>query len=135
MILIDTGYWLALELERDQNHDRALRHWREALFGFPRVVITSYIFDEVVTFLNSRGHHAKAVQVGNRWLQSPSVQMIQIDEALFSKGWAYFQRHADKNYSLTDCLSFVVMREFDIPFAFTFDHHFRQAGFVTEPSV
>jgi uncharacterized protein len=132
-ILIDTGYWLALELRNDQNHFRAMQHWQQFLTTFPHVVITSYIFDEVVTFLNSRGYHAKAIQVGNRWLNSPSVQLIHIDETLFRKGWLYFQQYDDKDYSLTDCLSFVVMQDLEIHKAFTFDHHFAQAGFVIEP--
>lgn len=91
-VLIDTGYWLALELKNDQNHYKALKHWQNILSQMPFIVMTSYIFDEAVTFLNSRGYHEKAVKIGNRWLNSPSVRIIHIDDVLFSKGWAYFQR-------------------------------------------
>jgi predicted nucleic acid-binding protein len=120
-------------MKNDQNHYKALKHWQNILPQLPCVVITSYIFDEVVTFLNSRGYHEKAVRIGNRWLNSPSVKIIHIDDALFSKGWTYFQRHNDKRYSLTDCLSFVVMQESEISMVFTLDHHFTQAGFIREP--
>src|SRR5207248_897756 len=82
------------------------------------LVTTSYVFDEVVTFFNSRGQHAKALQVGNNLLQSPSVQFIHVDTALFYEGWAYFQRHQDKDYSLTDCISFLVMQKLGIRRAF-----------------
>jgi predicted nucleic acid-binding protein len=44
-----------------------------------------------------------------------------------------FERHHDKQYSLTDCLSFVVMRQLNIDVAYTFDHHFTQAGFTPAP--
>ena len=83
-----------------------------------------------MTFFNSRGQHAKAVQVGNNLLQSPSVQFTHVETALFYEGWAYFQRHQDKDYSLTDCLSFLVMQKLDIQRAFAFDQHFVQAGFT-----
>lgn len=94
---------------------------------------STYVFDEVVTFFNSRRLHSKAVEVGNRLLQSPSVAVVHVDEALFGEGWRYFQHHQDKAYSLTDCISFVIMEERGIREALTFDQHFVQAGFVALP--
>jgi predicted nucleic acid-binding protein len=129
----DTGYLLALEIATDQHHQAAARHWQGIVVALPRLVTTSYIFDEVVTFFNCRGQHAKALQVGNNLLQSPSVQFIHVDTALFYEGWAYFQRHQDKDYSLTDCISFLVMQKLGIQRAFAFDRHFVQAGFTKEP--
>jgi predicted nucleic acid-binding protein len=132
-VFLDTGYVLALELSNDQNHRAASKHWRSLRKRLPRLVTTAYVFDEVVTYFNSRGHHAKAVEVGNRLLTSPSVQFVQVDEGLFKEGWDYFQRHQDKDYSLTDCISFVVMKRFKIETAFAFDQHFVQAGFKRVP--
>jgi hypothetical protein len=66
-------------------------------------------------------------------LNSPSVQLIRVDEALFQEGWAYFQRHQDKRYSLTDCISFVTMQQLGISMAPAFDKHFVQAGFQAVP--
>lgn len=132
-IFVDTGYLLALELSNDINHQAALSHWQNAVKALPPLVTTSYVFDEVMTFFNSRGFHSKAVQVGNNLLHSPSVRLIHIDEALFYEGWAYFQKHQDKEYSLTDCISFVVMQQQGIHTAYAFDKHFSQAGFVKEP--
>jgi uncharacterized protein len=132
-VFLDTGYLLALELSNDQNHQAARRHWQGAINSLPPLVTTSYVFSEVVTFFNSRSHHMKAVQIGNNLLRSPSVQLIHIDEQLFHLGWAYFQQHQDKMYSLTDCISFVVMQKLGIRTAFTFDKHFVQAGFQKVP--
>lgn len=73
------------------------------------------------------------MQVGNNLLQSPSVQFIHVDTALFYAGWTYFQRHQDKRYSLTDCISFIIMQQLGIQRAFAFDQHFVQAGFIKEP--
>jgi predicted nucleic acid-binding protein len=133
-VFLDTGYVLALELSNDQNHRAASKHWRSLSKKRPLLVITAYVFDEVVTYFNSRGYHAKAVEVGNRLLTSPSVQFVQVDEELFRAGWDYFQQHQDKDYSLTDCISFVVMEKLKIETAFAFDRHFVQAGFRTQIS-
>ena len=66
-------------------------------------------------------------------MQSPSIEFIHVDEALFYEGWQYLQKHADKAYSLTDCISFVVMKQRRIKTALTFDRHFVQAGFEKLP--
>lgn len=130
---IDTSYLLALELANDQNHLAAKQHWQSLIGSLPRLVTTSYIFDEVVTFFNNRGYHAKAIQIGNSLLYSPSLQFIHVDTALFQAGWTYFQQHQDKQYSFIDCISFVVMQNLGISTALTFDKHFAQAGFQKAP--
>jgi len=132
-IFLDTSYLIALELQSDQYHQKAQEHWRKARVNLPFMITTSYIFDEVVTFFNSRGHHKKAVQIGSMLLSSPSVRFIHVDETLFAAGWTYLQRHHDKDYSLTDCISFTVMNTHTITTAFTFDNHFVQAGYTQEP--
>lgn len=133
-VFVDTSYLLALELANDQHHNVALKHWKQVIKKASlQLVTTSYVFDEVVTFFNCRGHHSKAIEIGNRLLRSPSVNMIHIDETLFHEGWLYFQQYQDKDYSLTDCISFVVMHRHAIHTAYTFDHHFEQAKFNSEP--
>ena len=87
------GYLLALELANDQYHQEALTHWQQAKESLPLLVTTSYVVNEVVTYFNSRGHHTKAVEIGNMLLHSPSVRLIHVDEALFYEGWAYFQQY------------------------------------------
>ena len=132
-IFIDTGFIIALESVTDQNHKRALRQWNELLKDLPEMVATTYVIDEIVTFFNSRNRHAKAVEIGSRLMNSRSVQVIHVDKELFDKGWQYFQQHADKTYSMTDCISFVVMKEREIDSALSFDKHFTQAGFKVLP--
>jgi uncharacterized protein len=131
--VLDTGYLLALEIANDQHHQAAVQHWQRIVTALPPLVTTSYVFHEVVTFFNSRGHHAKAVQVGNNLLHSPSVRLIHVDEGLFYEGWTYLQRHQDTDDSFTDCISFVVMQRLGISTAFAFDQHFVQAGFTKAP--
>jgi predicted nucleic acid-binding protein len=61
------------------------------------------------------------------------VELILVDENLFHAGWDYFRQYQDKRYSLTDCISFVVMQQRGIQTALTFDQHFSQAGFQRMP--
>jgi predicted nucleic acid-binding protein len=131
---LDAGYVIAVAAEDDQHHAAAVKHWNSTLSkGSLRLVTTSFVFDEIVTFLNSKRLHAKAVEVGNSLLGSPTVQFVDVDRALFDAGWSLLQQNADKTYSLTDCISFVLMRQLGIRNAYTFDRHFRQAGFEMEP--
>ena len=131
--LLDTSYLLALEIARDQNRQVAVKHWQHVQPSSVQLVTTSLILTEVAAFLNSRGYHAKAVELGNNLLHGLSVQFVYVDTALLLEGWSYFERHSDKEYSLTDSVSFVLMRNMDITTAFTFDRHFAQAGFIMEP--
>lgn len=131
---IDSGYLIALSLARDEYHSVAHAHWQGVLAVPCPLVTTSFVFDEVATFLNRRGHHAKAVEVGQALLDSRWIECVTIDERLFDSAWRIFVQQADKRWSFTDCASFVVMRERGLTLAFGFDEHFRQAGFTLEPA-
>lgn len=134
-VFLDTGYLLALELSNDQYHALATQHWQNAIQSLPVLVTTSYVFNEVVTYYSSRGLHDKAVAIGSMLLHSASVRLIHVDESLLYEGWTYFQQHKDKTYSLTDCISFVIMARRGIASAYALDRHFVQAGFRIEPAL
>jgi len=126
---LDTSYILALEIKTDSNYQIVLESWIKLAISPPFLISTTYILDEVVTFLNSRNLHYKAVEIGNRLITSSDIELVEIDQKLFRQGWNYFQKYGDKSYSLTDCISFVVMENRQISTALTLDHHFVQAGF------
>lgn len=130
---LDTSYIIALEITNEQAHQPVLQYWLTLALTQPHLITTTYIFDEVVTFFNSRNLHSKAVEIGNRLLESPEIELIEVDEDLFKQGWSYFQKYRDKSYSLTDCLSFIIMEQRAITIALTLDHHFLQAGFQKLP--
>ena len=132
-LFLDTGFLIALESRSDQHHDAARRYWR--LFcDHPSLLITaSFVFDEAVTFFNSRSRHDKAVEIGTYLKTNHLVEMQTVDGSLLDLAWDMFKLHSDKRYSLTDCVSFVVMKQRNMTNALTFDQHFRQAGFVALP--
>jgi len=59
--------------------------------------------------------------------------VVPVTEELFSAGWRRFQDRSDKRYSLTDCISFIVMERRGLEKALAFDQHFEQAGYKTLP--
>ena len=128
-LFLDTSFLYALEDASDQHHEESREVWKKTLKNPPRLVLTSYIFDEIVTLLQSKLGHAKAADVGNRLLHSSLVEFIHVTPEIFEEAWAYFNKHKDKGYSFTDCVSFTVMDELNIKHALSFDRHFRQAGF------
>jgi uncharacterized protein len=132
-LFLDANFVIALEIADDQHHHEAAEYWSVLLKTSFSLLTTSYVLGEIVTFLNSRHHHSNAVKVANNLLNASHVQMIHVDEPLFYESWEYFEQHADKTYSLTDCISFVLMKKLGIAEALTFDKHFVQAGFMKLP--
>lgn len=132
---VDSSYWIALELSDDQNHQTAQAHWRTLDLANTDLVTTTYVFDESITFLNSRGAHQTAVDLGESILLSPRIDLIHVDQELFFEGWKLFQRYSDKRFSLTDTISFVVMQRNSLSISLTFDKDFVQAGFEIAPAM
>jgi predicted nucleic acid-binding protein len=60
---------------------------------------------------------------------SPAIRVVPASRALLEEGISLYSSRPDKDWSLTDCISFVVMRDEGIIQALTGDHHFEQAGF------
>ncbi len=132
-LFLDSGFVIALVLKADQHHSQAATIWARVTTESRSLLTTTFVLDEVVTFLNSRGEHELAVETGNQLLTSPAIEMIDVDLPLVQEGWGYFVSHGDKSYSLTDCISFTVMSKRNLEESLTFDHHFTQAGFRTAP--
>jgi predicted nucleic acid-binding protein len=61
---------------------------------------------------------------------SPYVNIVHVAPTLDARAWQLFTERPDKEWSLVDCASFVVMQQYGLYEAFTTDHHFEQAGFV-----
>ena len=131
-LLVDTAAWAALELANDHNYSAAFEFRQEAGRTY-RWVTTNWIIWETVTLLQQRGTHTKATQFYERVWQSASLDIVQVVPPHETLAWDIFRHYADKRFSAVDCISFAVMKTMRITSAFTFDHHFRQAGFQTLP--
>ena len=62
--------------------------------------------------------------------QLKSTKIITLNQELLQSGLSLYEQRLDKDWGLTDCISFVVMQREQIQEAFTSDKHFEQAGFI-----
>lgn len=132
-VFVDSAGFLALWDAADEYHAAAVRLQAELTRRRRRFVTSEYVVDETVTLLRLRHSHAAAVDFLNTVERSESLHLEWIGPDRFHAAAALFRRRADKEWSFTDCVSFVLMQELRIRDAFTTDHHFRQAGF--EPLI
>lgn len=127
MILVDTGYFLALVGQSDQHGARA-RRWG-ALLNEPLLVITEFVLLEIVSALSKGTSRLHATQIFHTVTSDPGYMFVRASSVLLSAGMALYQQRSDKDWSLTDCISFHVMRSHNVTRALAYDHHFEQAGF------
>lgn len=125
MILIDTGYLVALANPNDALHERVLA-WSDLLSE--SLLVTEYVLVEFVDGFSRPDWRNRAYQVIDR-LKHPNCTIVGAENELFRAGLALHRERSDKAWSLTVCISFHVMRHHDIHQALAYDHHFEQAGF------
>ena len=126
-MLIDTSGWLCLYHNDEPEHREAVKIYNSAKIR----ITTSYILAEFVPLAQVRGFpRAKNLKFSQRILDSAEIEIIWIDENLHRRAVALMMERADKNYSLCDAASFVIMRMRGITESLTTDKHFRQEGFT-----
>jgi uncharacterized protein len=65
------------------------------------------------------------------WIRNdPGTTIVPASRELLESGVHFYRYRRDKDWPLTDCISFVVMEDEGIGDALTGDKHFTQAGFV-----
>jgi len=94
------------------------------------LVTTEFILVEVANAFCASAWRGKAVKLIDGLRSVPNLKIVEADSSLLSDGWRLYCGRLDKEWSLTDCVSFAVMQEEQINHAFTSDHHFEQAGFI-----
>ncbi len=135
-IFIDTSAFKALYDERDEYHTEA-RKFMDTISAkkvLARGFLTSdYVLDEAITLIRFGHSHSKAVEFIHAIHDSKAVRTIHVEEEDFGETLQLFIRSKDKEWSFTDCTCFTLMKRLGIENAFTFDPHFRQAGYRILP--
>ncbi|MCI4353522.1 MAG: type II toxin-antitoxin system VapC family toxin [Thermoplasmata archaeon] len=135
MILVDSSDWYALADNRERRHGDALRLFARVTEGeFGRILATNYVLDVTYTLLRMRLGIGPVRALRDLLTSSSNLQMVRVSERDFDHAVELMLAHADTRWSLTDCTSFVLMRELEIGRAFTFDHNFSEAGFQVLPA-
>jgi uncharacterized protein len=129
---VDTSGWGHLVDPTQAFHSEAAALYRRARQQGSRLVTTNYILTELVALLTSpvRVPRPRVIEFITGLKSSPYVDIIHVDAQLDSQAWDLLVQRPDKEWSLVDCASFVVMRQAGLTEALTTDRHFEQAGFV-----
>jgi predicted nucleic acid-binding protein len=127
-IFADTYYFLALLSKTDQGHVRAVQFTAEYT---GRMVTTGWVLTELGDALAaSPVGRARFLQTLEKLAANPNMAVHPCTDSLFREGVTLYSQRPDKEWSLTDCISFVVMQKEGIIEALTGDQHFEQAGFT-----
>jgi predicted nucleic acid-binding protein len=129
-VFVDTVAWIALLNSRDELHSPARRVMTILRQQKAALVTTEFILLEVADALSSPPLRAKTVVFLDALRQRSTLLILPANSALMAEGWTLYRQRPDKEWGLTDCISFAVMTQEGIAEAFTSDHHFGQAGFV-----
>ena len=129
MILIDAGFLIALTDPRDTLHGLS-RRWVRAVVNQP-LLLTSFVELEVINHFSSHPEARRRVHdVLERLRQTLRIHDVVVDGPLADAGKRLHRERPDQKWSLTDCVSFVVMQQRELSEALAYDRHFEQAGYV-----
>lgn len=125
-LFVDTYYYLALLSRDDEAHARAVDLSRS--LSVP-LLTTGWVLTEVGDALSAPGRREAFLVLLDTLRSDPDVTILPASADLFDRGVDLFRRRPDKDWTLTDCISFVVMESQGVSQALTGDRHFVQAGF------
>ena len=128
VVFVDTGFWIARFNPNDTQSERAAAAAKS--LGPARYPTTEMVLNEFLTALAKVPLRASAVAAVRAITANPNVEVVAQTSIQFREALDLFASRPDKEWSLTDCASFNLMRERGVSEALAHDHHFEQAGFV-----
>ncbi len=125
-VFADTFYYFAFLNANDELHERA-RILTEEFDG--KMVTTAWVLTELADGMADPENRVGFVAFFEALRNDKQVQIVPANQSLWDEGIALYGARADKKWSLTDCISMVVMEQQRISDVLTGDVHFQQAGF------
>jgi uncharacterized protein len=127
-IFIDTSAILALFDRRDPNHLQAKQLWTELLNAQTPLLTTNYVVTETTALLQRRLGLQPTREFTNDIV--PLIQLEWVQQRVHAIAIQTLFAINQRELSLVDCVSFVVMQQLKIATAFAFDAHFTRQGFA-----
>ena len=128
-VFLDTGFAIAMVSPRDVYHGRAIQLADELNAARTAIITTRAVLLEIGAALAKAAYREAAVSLIDLLENDPQVEILPLSDDLFAQAFELFRARTDKEWSLADCLSFVVMRQCGVQAALAADAHFQQAGF------
>ncbi|HEX6818165.1 MAG TPA: PIN domain-containing protein [Ktedonobacterales bacterium] len=134
-LFVDTSGWADPVLRNTADHEAMEAAYKQIVASNRPLVTTNYVIAELVALLTarSRATRPQILALINSIKRLPQLRILHVDESLDTAAWELLERSPDKDWSLCDAASFVLMRQFSISEAFTSDRHFDQTGFLRIP--
>lgn len=129
LVFVDSAAWIAAADDSDADYESSLKERIAVLEAGATLVTTDFVMDETLTLLRKRVGLPACARWWGEINGSPRLRWENVGQERFGRACEMFFRQRDKDYSITDCTSFIVMRELKIHDVLTSDHHFAQAGF------
>lgn len=129
-IFVDTSGFYSMLVYADDKHAIAKRLFRDARRRKQLFLTTDYVLSETATLLKARGFVHLLPTFFESLDESDACRIEWTDAESFQEVRAFFLKHADQEWSFTDCLSFRVMKRLRLREALTKDSHFEHAGFA-----
>ena len=126
-VFADSFYYIAVLNRTDADHARVVEFCGKF---FRPIVTTAWILAEVADGMAAVNLRSGFVSFYRQLVTDPTVTIVPPSPVFFDAGMDLYTRRPDKSWSLTDCISFVVMESHGLSDALTADHHFEQAGFT-----
>ena len=128
VVFADTGYWVALLNPNDPLHGKAIATSRG--LGKFRQLTTEMVLDELMAALSPLPVRALVTRGVEAIRANPNVEVVPQTSIQFREAFELYKQMTDKEWSLTDCASFALMKTRGISEALAHDRHFEQAGLV-----
>lgn len=136
-LFVDTSGWAYLVDRSTDLHHEVQTIYQQALNRQRLLVTTNYIIAELVALLTSRSRISRQqiILFVDALKAAPQVEVIHVNTELDVTAWMLLKAGTDKEWSLVDASSFVIMTKYGMTEALTTDHHFTQAGFIQYPKL
>lgn len=125
-VFADTFYFLALLNERDAAHKQAVAVSRSPGLS---VLTTEFVLLELADALCQPQQRNEALALWHLVETDQTFRLVRTTPELLQRGRKLYAERPDKEWPLTDCISFIVMQDEGVTDALTADRHFVQAGF------
>ena len=125
-LFADTSFFVAFLNAHDKHHTSADNYMANHAGG---IVSTDWVLVELGNYFATGLNRPLFAPFIIQLRKDPRFSIVRANDTCFDLGVDLYDRRLDKRWSLTDCISFIVMQRQGIEAALTADHHFQQAGF------
>ena len=129
-IFLDAAYAIALSAVTDKYHQKAENLAKQIETKDSQLISTRAVILEIGNALAKLHYRAAAIELLDSIEEDPNVEIIPLSEELYNQAMQLYRKRPDKEWGITDCISFVVMQDHALTKALTTDEHFKQAGFI-----